>query len=189
MDQTKERIQAVALSRFAELGYNAVGIREICLLSEITKPTLYYYFRSKRGLLERIAADEFGSFLATVEAAATYGGDIASELAKSLGAFIDYAERKPDFMRLRLALSFSPAQSEEHAVMRPYTERLYEVFKAYFRLAAVDHGNMKGREQPYAASFIGTADAYAGLRLAESLKADQAFIQRAVHYFMHGIFS
>jgi TetR/AcrR family transcriptional regulator len=92
-------------------------------------------------------------------------------------------------MRLRLTLSFSPPSSEEHAVMRPYAERLYEFFRETFRKASEDHGNMKGRDAAYAASFIGTADAYVGLHLADSVVADSEFIRRVVHYFMHVVFS
>jgi TetR/AcrR family transcriptional regulator len=189
MDDTKERIRSIALARFAERGYNAVGIQEICLLSGVTKPTLYYYFSSKRGLLEKIASDEYGAFLAAVDAASTYDGNIAETLNAAMRIFLIFASGRPDFMRLRLSLSFSPLQSEEHEIMRPYTERLYEVFKRLFRRAAQDHGNMRDRELAYAASFIATADAYAGLALADAFRADDEFVKRAVHYYMHGIFS
>lgn len=189
MDDTKERIRSIALARFAERGYNAVGIQEICLLSGVTKPTLYYYFASKRGLLETIAGDEYGAFLAAVEQASAYEGDLSKTLIACMRVSLRFASEKPDFMRLRLSLSFSPLQSEEHEIMRPYSERLYEAFKRLFRRAAEDHGNMRGRELAYAASFIATSDAYAGLALADAFLADDDFVKRAVHYYMHGIFS
>lgn len=189
MDEPKERIVTIARGLFADRGYNAVGVQEICLLSGITKPTLYYHFGNKLGLLNSIASELYLVFLSDLRKEGSYQGDLAASLKGSLDVFLRYAAERQDLMRLRLTLSFSPPSSEEHAVMRPYTERLYEFFKELFRAAAEDHGNMKGRETAYAASFIGTADAYAGLTLAGALLADEAFKSRVVHYFMHGIFS
>ena len=41
-----------ALELFCARGYDAVGVQEIAEQSGITKPTLYYYFGSKQGLME-----------------------------------------------------------------------------------------------------------------------------------------
>ena len=43
-----------ALELFCARGYDAVGVQEIAEQSGITKPTLYYYFGSKQGLMETI---------------------------------------------------------------------------------------------------------------------------------------
>ncbi|MFA6508812.1 MAG: TetR/AcrR family transcriptional regulator [Treponemataceae bacterium] len=189
MDETRERILSTSRALFADRGYNAVGVQEICLLSGITKPTLYYHFGNKIGLLNAVASDLYLGFIAALKEEGSYKGDLAVSLTGSLRVFLRYAAERPDLMRLRLTLSFSPPSSEEYSVMSPYAERLYEFFKEVFRSASEDHGNMKGRESAYAASFIGTADAYAGLRLAGALEPDDQFIRRVVHYFMHGVFS
>lgn len=189
MDETRDKILATALSLFAAEGYNAVGVQRVCALSGVTKPTLYYYFGSKRGLLDTILSEHFTAFLGALDRSATYRGNVAAGLEGALSVFLDFARDREDWMRLRLALSFSPSSSEEHAAMLPYTERLYEFFRVFFRAAAADHGNMKGRDGAYAASFIGTVDAYAGLRLAGALDLNDDSSRRVVHYFMHGIFS
>lgn len=46
----RDRLLKVALQLFAEKGYEATSVREIALASAVTKPTLYYYFKSKEGL-------------------------------------------------------------------------------------------------------------------------------------------
>jgi AcrR family transcriptional regulator len=189
MDSTRDRIFTVALSLFAERGYNAVGVQDICEASGITKPTLYYHFGNKRGLLDAIAAERYGVFVRSAAESAIYKGDVAASLVALMRTFLDSARSEADFTRLRLALAFSPPASEAHASFRPFTEELYASVRLFFRTAAVDHGNMKGRDLAYAASFIGTADAYAGLLLAGVLDPDDAFVRRVVHHFMHGIFS
>ena len=50
----KELIKKSALDLFYARGYDAVGVQEIVNTAGITKPTLYYYFGSKRGLLENL---------------------------------------------------------------------------------------------------------------------------------------
>lgn len=189
MDDTRERILSTALREFSARGYNAVGVQEICTASDITKPTLYHHFGSKRGLLEAIASARYAPFVTDFSERSTYRGDVADSLVAGMKCFLRDAREAPDFARLRLALAFSPPDSEEHAVFRPGTDRLYAATKGLFAAAAKDHGNMKGRELPYAASFIGTADAYVGLLLAGALDPTDAFIRRVVHHFMHGIFS
>lgn len=38
----KETITEIAIKLFSEIGYDAVGVQQICEKAEITKPTLYY---------------------------------------------------------------------------------------------------------------------------------------------------
>ncbi len=189
MDSTRNRILVEALSLFADRGYAAVGVQDVCEAAAITKPTLYYHFGSKRGLLEAIAAERYGAFADAVDSSCAYGGDVAAVLMALMWTFLSSARADEAFTRLRLALAFSPPESEAHAVFRPFTERLYASVRRLFAAAARNHGNMAGRDLPYAASFIGTADAYVGLLLAGALDPDEQFVRRVVHHYMHGIFS
>jgi len=189
MDDTRNRILATALGSFASRGYNAVGVQDICSASGITKPTMYHHFGSKRGLLETIAAERYAPFVGEFAERTAYRGSVDDSLMAGMKVFVRSAREEPDFARLRLALAFSPPDSEEHSVMRPCTERLYATARSVFTAASRDHGNMKGRELPYSAAFIGTADACVGLLLAGALDPTDAFVKRMVHHFMHGIFS
>ncbi|HPE88851.1 MAG TPA: TetR/AcrR family transcriptional regulator [Spirochaetia bacterium] len=193
METTRDRILEVAAAAFAARGYEAVGVQELCESSGITKPTLYYHFGSKEGLLAALFEGRFGGFNGRVAAAAAYPGtrrgDLAGVLLSTMGAFVDAARDDPDFARIRLSSAFCPPSSERYRVARPYLEALYATIAAVFEAAALEHGNMAGRATPYAASFIGAADAYVSLFLAGDLDPDEGFLRRAVHYYMHGIFS
>ena len=57
-ESTKNQILEISTALFAEKGYDAVGVQEIVDKSGITKPTLYYYFGSKKGLLEFIVREK-----------------------------------------------------------------------------------------------------------------------------------
>lgn len=49
-DEKIEKIKKVAFEFFLEIGYEATTIRMICKEAGIESPTLYYFFKSKKGL-------------------------------------------------------------------------------------------------------------------------------------------
>jgi TetR/AcrR family transcriptional regulator len=185
----RAKILETALRLFSDRGYEAVGVAELCESSEVTKPTLYHYFGSKRGLLDAIVKERGGTLLARVQAAAPYAHDVPRGLEGMAFAFARFAEEDGAFARLRLSLSFAPPGSEGGQAVASLNEAVFTEVEAFFREAARDHGNMKGRSKPYAAAFIGTVDTYIGLYLAGRSKLTEAVVKGAVRQFMYGIFS
>jgi len=49
--ESKQRILIAALNLIKERGYDAVTLKDICNAANISKPTFYYYFKSKEDLL------------------------------------------------------------------------------------------------------------------------------------------
>ena len=47
---TKAKIFSEAVALFAEKGYNGVSMRELSERTQVSKPTIYYYFGSKEGI-------------------------------------------------------------------------------------------------------------------------------------------
>lgn len=186
-NRTLLRDQATRL--FSERGYEAVGVGEICDSAGLTKPTLYHYFGSKRGLLDAVIAERGGPFLEAVRKAAVYGHDVPLGLRAVAGAFASFALADPVFARMRLAMSFAPPESESGAAAAAFNTSLFGAVEAFFRAAALDHGNMRGRSRAFAATFIGTMDSYVGLQLAGQARLDEVTIHEALRQFMYGIFS
>ena len=58
----KELILKSALDLFYAKGYDAVGVQEIVDKAGISKPTLYYYFGSKLGLLQNLLETGYQEF-------------------------------------------------------------------------------------------------------------------------------
>jgi AcrR family transcriptional regulator len=56
-DDTRSRIQAVALELFTEKGYDSTSLREIAEALGVTKAALYYHFKSKEEIVESLTAD------------------------------------------------------------------------------------------------------------------------------------
>jgi AcrR family transcriptional regulator len=57
---TRQRIQAVALELFAEQGYDKTSLREIAERLDVTKAALYYHFKSKEDIVASLVGDYFG---------------------------------------------------------------------------------------------------------------------------------
>lgn len=58
-DNTRARIQQVALELFAEQGYERTSLREIAERLSVTKAALYYHFKSKEDIVRSFTEDYF----------------------------------------------------------------------------------------------------------------------------------
>ena len=185
----KEIIISKALNLFAQKGYDAVGVKEICEASGVTKPTLYHYFTNKRGLLESLFKKFYPPFLEEVSEAMEYHHDIVLNLEALAAVFFRFAETAPDFNRFSLTALFSPTQNEVHEVQKQYSGEIHRQAEELFRLATEDHGNMRGKQKQLGLSFIGLLRSYIGLFLGNELTLDKTTTRAMVKQFMHGIFS
>ncbi len=185
----KEKILKWSLKLFSSRGYEAVGIQEIVDRSEITKPTLYHYFGSKKGLLNELINLYGNNFSIKISEAAVYNHDIVNNLNKLAFAFINFALENKEFYRMQLAMYFSPPESESNKSVLQMNLKIYKLIEELFEKASNDHGNMKGRHKTYAATFIGMINTYIGLILNKYIELNDDMIYKAVKQFMHGIFS
>lgn len=185
----RAKLLTVATRLFARHGYEAVGVQQLAEGAGVTKPTLYHYFGSKRGLLDALLAEGFADLFVALDLATPYSRDLLDPLTARANIYFDFATRHRDLYRLQLALWFAPPQSEAFAAIVPYVERQQRFFEGFFARAAQDHGNMVGRQRAYALTFLGLLNTHAALLLNEYLQPDAEMTRQAVRQFMHGIFS
>ena len=69
-----------AMELFAARGYDAVGVQEIAEAAGVTKPTLYYYFGNKEGLLRALLEGRYQALEAGIRAALDYRHDLSATL-------------------------------------------------------------------------------------------------------------
>jgi TetR/AcrR family transcriptional regulator len=178
-----------ALELWSERGYDAVGVQEIVESAGVTKPTLYHYFGSKRGLLDALIDERSAGLRDSLAAAADYRGDLVATLEAVIRAYFAFAQANPAFYRLQLAFWFAPPQSDEHQAVMARNLNQHAVLERLFEAAAADHGNMRGRHRAYAATFLGMINTYIGLWLNGYADLDDRLVYEAVHQFQHGIYS
>lgn len=183
------RILQSALHLFAERGYDAIGVQEICDAAGVTKPTLYHYFGNKRGLLEALVQERCRSLIVDLREAATYSGDLPSCLYKIVETYFEFSAREPVLYRLLLASWLTVPAHEAFQVVAALNEEQQQIVEAMFAAAVRDHGNMQGRQRIYAATFLGMINTYISLALNRYMTLDQAVQRQAVQQFSHGIYS
>ena len=188
-NETRERLIAIALDRFSRQGYEAAGIQEIVDSAGITKPSLYYYFGSKQGLLEAIVA-EYGDRLAAIfESAAEYHHDLVMNLRVIFDQTAGFAGENPEFFRLAVNLFFAAPETVSYNAGNDLRRRLTATLAGLFKAASKDHGNMKGRELVYGETFFLLVQSCALLSLNGELNLTEHTRYRIIHQYMHGIFS
>jgi TetR/AcrR family transcriptional regulator len=185
----RETILSCALQLFSTRGYDAVGVQEIVDAAGIQKPTLYHYFGSKAGLLHALLEENFAPLFRDLEKAAVYNHDVKTSLEAVANVYFAFARQNPRFYRLQLALWFGAAESEPFHAVSGFNQRQQELLETLFYEASLDHGNMKGRQKAYAATFLGMVNNYAVLGLNGFTPLDPPLVYQSVHQFMHGIFS
>jgi len=185
----REILLHVALSLFSHRGYDAVGVQEVVETAGVTKPTLYYYFDSKRGLLDALIKREEGRLLTRILNASIYRGDLVYTLERIVGAYFKFVIEHPAFYRFQIAMVFAPPESDSNKAIQPFINQQMEILEEVFIQAAADHGNLHGRHKRYAAGLLGIINALVGLFLNGELGLTEEIVHQAVHQFMHGIFS
>mgnify|MGYP006292832355 CR=1 FL=1 len=189
MMEPRGRLADVGLELFVNRGYDAVGVQQIVDASSVTKPTLYHHYGNKRGLLDALAVRVENRLFALLEPVLGYRGDLPVELEAIVAALLRFAGDHPDEARLLLASQNGPAQSETREALAGVWNRIAAGLEGFFRHAAADHGNMRGREREYTVSLLGMVFAYAVVLLDRRVGPDQLSPHRIMRQFSYGIYT
>ena len=174
----RQLIMNSALTLFYESGYDAVGVQQIVDSAGVSKPTLYYYFGSKQGLIE----------------ASETGKNIPEKLYRIARAFFNGASEDPKFHMLMMALFYSGRKSEGFRTVYPMIDRFYHLCVDVFDNASAELGNMNGRQEQFAVGFSGILMHYLMMTAGDqsdlsNLVVRDEEVYRLVHQFMYGIYS
>jgi len=102
--RSNSRILAKALELFAEKGYDATSVREICEAAGVTKPTLYHFYGSKEGVYRAIVEGALERFRDEILGSLDGPGSLRERLVRMARAYIDSAAREPELARFIMAL-------------------------------------------------------------------------------------
>ena len=105
--QTRRRILAAALKRFADCGYAGASVQDIVDAARVTKPTLYYYFSSKAKLYEALIDRAYDERLRLMREAAGTADSLAEQLTEILTALFEFLNHNRALMRLAFATAFA----------------------------------------------------------------------------------
>lgn len=186
-ENSKEVILHNAIVLFSQKGYEGVGVQEICESAGITKPTLYYFFKNKQGLLEAVVSFKGEALLEQLKTAAVYEHDFIKGLTNILRTEIGFACENPSFFNLHCVLLNAPENSEGKSIYTPLIEKLTELFTGFFVQSANEFGNMRGKESLYALLYHRTVTSVAALCANQKLSVSDELVYQIVHSFVYGV--
>lgn len=177
---------------FYAKGYDAVGVQEIVDRAGLTKPTLYYYFGSKQGLLKTLLETYCEGLRSLIADVLKEQHGIQGDLYRLANAYADFFERDREFYMLLMSLFYSARENEAYQVVKPFMKEFYNDAVQIFERSSEQLGNMHGRQRQFAIGFIGTIHQYLLLHCETEQgheRVSQENITSLVNQFMYGIFS
>lgn len=184
---TKEKIIFTALKLFCKGGYDGVGIQEIVDSCGITKPTLYYYFGSKAGLLRAILEFYGNSLYAELSKAGEYNHDFIKHLTDILKAHIEFSIENPEFFYFYNTLEFYASENEAFKIHSELGNKISGVYRTLFTKSVTEFGNMKGYEILFSKTFQGLTGATTNLILKGELEYSEDTVYRVIRSFIYGV--
>ena len=185
---SREEILNCALELFSQKGYEAVGPAEIVEKVGVKKPTLYYFFGSKEGLLEELLCINYGKLDAQLSAAlGCESGDLHKILTSIVNMFFNFARENKDFYLWILSMSFAPPGSKIAAISGKYHKRHYEILFEVFSRAADREPKLKGKEFAAAYRFLALINAQIGLWYRGFAELNKDTVQTIADDFLYGV--
>jgi AcrR family transcriptional regulator len=129
---------------FAQRGYHATGIMELCAANELGKGALYHYIGSKEELLAAIHDRVMDEVMFGADRVAAAGGTPSQQLAMLGDELLDVIHRYPD--HVWVFLHEFPALTGERAEQFRVRRREYERRVEAVLQAGVDAGEFRALE-------------------------------------------
>ena len=108
--EVRKRLLSGATALFASKGYAATTVREIVERAGVTKPVLYYYFRSKEGIYLDLMREPFGKFAVLVEDTLLPAGPARERLFGLCLRAYDIFVENLDVARVMYSIYYGPPQ-------------------------------------------------------------------------------
>jgi len=184
----RERLLAAALEQFTRQGYAATSVRELCQAAGVTKPVLYYYFKSKEGLYLQLMEESYAQFETILTELTSFSGSSRERIFHfCVGLFSSYIQQLP-LIRLCYSIYYGTPQGAPPFNLDQYYDRLLDVLTVL-----VEDGIAKGEIRPGNANdMVWTIMACLNVAIEEQLchknpRIDSASMIRMLNLVFNGI--
>ena len=123
----RERLLSAALVLFTQRSYAAASVREICAAAGVTKPVLYYYFKSKEGLYLELMEGANTQFEDTVAQLIAFPGTTQERVIHFCEGVFHICIANLPVVRLMYSIYFGPPQGVP----------IFNVGKSYYRMLEI----------------------------------------------------
>ncbi len=154
MKRARKAIADAAMRIFAEKGFAASSIREICAAAGVTKPVLYYYFRDKAHLYHELMIDTFGESLKLHLEASRTKGSIRQRLIRIVSSDFRSVRDAPERVQFLLRMIFAPEDQRPYFDYVKEMERQRQVIEGVLK-EGIDAGLARGNPRELATALMG----------------------------------
>ena len=141
----RDRLRAAALDQFTKRGYAATTTRELCEAAGVTKPVLYYYFKSKEGLYLDLMDGAYSLFESIVAELTIYSGTSFQRIINFCEGVFDVGMANLPLLRLIYSIYYGTPQGAPHYNLDQYFDRMLEVITVLVQegiaLGEISNGN------------------------------------------------
>ena len=109
-DSVRDRLLLAAIDIFNQKGYAATSVREIVEAAGVTKPALYYYFKSKEGIYLAILEESHREFTRCLEACRQATGTVRERITELCATVYELMRLNMGVVRLLHAVFYGPPQ-------------------------------------------------------------------------------
>lgn len=142
----RERLLKAAIRLFTQKGYAATSVREIVEEAGVTKPVLYYHFKSKEGLYLAALNEGITEYRTLLEGLAPTDEPADLQLRRLCLSLYDLFIRQLDLLRLVHSIFYGPRQGAPHFDFHAMHNQLCEALGRLVRLG-IDRGEFKGEDE------------------------------------------
>lgn len=120
----RERLLAAAIELFAERGYAATGIAEVCARAGVAKTALYWHFENKEGLLAAVIETTGTSWIEQIRKAAYLEGAAEQRIQRLVEEWRRIVLEQPELLRLPMIAQLEQGESRRaQAALRTIWQR------------------------------------------------------------------
>ncbi len=181
----KDRIKESALKLFSEKGYRGASIREIAERAEVTKPTVYYYFKDKENLFEAALKGELSELLKSVEKGISIAQNLEEKLLGFANGYLEFFKRRQDVIKVILGELLGFVEGKK-AIASEYFQSIFEKAKEIFSEAK--EGLSDDEAENLALSWVGYLNMLilSSLMLKKDWTTDEltATLKTVLHFFI-----
>jgi AcrR family transcriptional regulator len=110
--EAERRLLDSGLTLFSENGYNGTSVRQIIERAGVTRPVLYYYFKSKEDLFLRLVDTSFAEFNAHIDGILSKVSGCGERLKAVMAMAFERTEQSPETVRLISQVFFSASHEK-----------------------------------------------------------------------------
>jgi AcrR family transcriptional regulator len=194
---TARKILDTAARLFMQLGYRAVSINDIVKAAEITKPTLYYYFRDKEELFAQMAIQRLLDIQRALQGALSSTQGARARLTAVAGVLLNASDG--DMRMLRHEMSEHLSAEHQWRLAQAFQRRMFEPVRQVMQQGLDSGALTRHSAAELTMLFLGLMEAFHGfaeqvddLHLPEQAGRMRPAVfapESVVALFLHGVAS